>query len=545
MDALPDLSQLPVCADPVAALRRGVPLLTATNRLARGLRGEFEREQLQAGLQAWPTPTVLPWSAWLAGQLTTLTDAGEIQGVVLSAAQEGLLWEQLVAASEAGAALLRPEAAADAAASAYRLIQEWEIPRTRLTAAATPETENLLAWSNALEAQCAVRGWLPRAGLIALVTDAVQRGVLAAPPELLLAGFDDHPPAQARLLGALCRAGTRLMTLEVTVAAAQTQRLAAVDAAAEMTLAARWALARLQHDPGARIGIVVPDLAARRTALTRILDHTLHPSSGLADFGAPALYELSLGLPLVEHPVIEDALLALALLGGPQPLVDVGRLLRSPYLSGGQSEWAQRGALDARLRRHAGVTINLWQLAQQARDRCPRLAQALASARARLDALPGRAAPSVWAEHFDRLLSALGWPGERSLDSAEFQQVRRFRDLYSEFAALDRVTAGLSFRAALGGLRRLTADTLFQPEGRQAPIQVLGVLEAGGLRFDHLWVMGLDDATWPAPAAPHPLLPATLQRELGLPHASAERELGFARRLTQRLRRAAPEVILS
>ena len=129
------------------------------------------------------------------------------------------------------------------------------------------------------------------------------------------------------------------------------------------------------------------------------------------------------------------------------------------------------------------------------------------------------------------LLQQLGWPGERPLDSAEFQTARAWRQLLETFAALALVQPRLGPRAALARLRRLAGETPFQPETEEAPIQVLGLLEAGGLRFDALWIMGLHDEVWPPPARPNQFLPAALQRRLGLPHASAERELAYAERL--------------
>src|SRR6185369_6835094 len=44
---------------------------------------------------------------------------------------------------------------------------------------------------------------------------------------------------------------------------------------------------------------------------------------------------------------------------------------------------------------------------------------------------------------------------------------------------------------------------------------------------------------------PNPFLPIGLQRLRGVPHASAERELEFCARLTQRLLQSAPDVVLS
>jgi probable DNA repair protein len=82
-------------------------------------------------------------------------------------------------------------------------------------------------------------------------------------------------------------------------------------------------------------------------------------------------------------------------------------------------------------------------------------------------------------------------------------------------------------------------------EDEGAPVQVMGMLEAAGLRFDHLWIMGLHDEALPAPANPNPFLPVCLQRQHRLPHSSSERELEFASKLMDRLLASAPQVVLS
>ncbi len=77
-------------------------------------------------------------------------------------------------------------------------------------------------------------------------------------------------------------------------------------------------------------------------------------------------------------------------------------------------------------------------------------------------------------------------------------------------------------------LGQQAANSRFQVEDEGAPVQVMGMLEAAGLRFDHLWIMGLDDEALPSPANPSPFLPVSLQRQHRLPHSSSERELEFA-----------------
>src|SRR5581483_6754825 len=94
-------------------------------------------------------------------------------------------------------------------------------------------------------------------------------------------------------------------------------------------------------------------------------------------------------------------------------------------------------------------------------------------------------------------------------------------------------------------LERLCRDTLFQPQSADVPVQVLGVLESAGLAFDCLWVSGLSDEAWPLDARPNPFVPVALQKQAGVPQASAEGSLELDRRITQGWLGAADEVVLS
>ncbi len=99
--------------------------------------------------------------------------------------------------------------------------------------------------------------------------------------------------------------------------------------------------------------------------------------------------------------------------------------------------------------------------------------------------------------------------------------------------------------AAFRRLEHLCRETLFQPESASAPIQVLGVLESAGLRFDCLWVTGLTDEAWPLDAHPNPFIPIALQKKAGIPQAAAETSAALDRRLTEEWLGAAQEVVVS
>ena len=79
--------------------------------------------------------------------------------------------------------------------------------------------------------------------------------------------------------------------------------------------------------------------------------------------------------------------------------------------------------------------------------------------------------------------------------------------------------ASSDYAEFLGVLEQQAKQTIFAPESRDAPVQILGPLEAAGLTFDALWFLGADDASWPAVGRPHPFLTRSLQRTHNMPHA--------------------------
>lgn len=538
-------------------LHSGATVLTVSTRLALTLRSLAETEPHHVQVApAWRTPVILPWQQWLEQCWREhVIETGDTR-LLLRPAQEQLLWRDVLEAHARGDADALPvdlDATSRNVMQAWNLAQEWRLDLQAPEWSQSPDTEGFRTWAEAFEQRCRECDALPAACLTQALAEELTAG---APhlrtPKLALAGFEELTPAQQQFIAAVRAGGVAVEVLPLEGEPGQAGWLQLRNQDEEIFWAARWARAILEdNQDGGPIGVVVPELSNLRARVERIFTEVFHPEDELETprTGWRA-FNLSLGLPLSGYPVMQGALQILdlvntALRGRSLSFPAASRLLRSPWLGWAESERTRRALLDAELRQAQEIDLTPVWLARWASASCPRLTELLHKLLEWSEQAPRRQRYPAWAESIGELLQRAGWPGERPLDSAEHQTVQAFYRLLPELARLDHVSGPVPFPVALSHLRRLIAAQVFQPESVPAPVQVMGLLESSGLRFQHLWVLGLHDGVWPAAARPQPFLPLELQRRHQLPHSSAAREFAFAQRRMQLLLGAAPEVVFS
>ncbi|WP_290581317.1 PD-(D/E)XK nuclease family protein [Ketobacter sp.] len=535
---------------------RDLLVLTPNKRLSRFLRDGFN--QYQATRQpatAWATPTCYSLQGWLQQAWEALALRPQhplLQRMPLAPMQERILWQRVVAEHPETPPLLSTRATGNHAMEAWRLLRQWGLP---VPTDGDSNGRIFAAWCDAFNRECEQRGVLSQAQVAEVVSACLQEGVLPAPATVLLYGFDEMTPQFQGLLQAMSAQGSQVEELDWQAQAQQSVRYEFSDEEAEIEAAALWAQARIQDNPQQRIAVVIPKLAQLREAVERIFTRVFEPQYILP--GQPQHapgFNISAGQPMDGVPVVAAALNVLALQRGLLDIEAVSQLLRSPFV-GSSGELPERARLDRELRQ-GDLSLSLAQLLRelgrregaagaQYRFRCPDLYAALE----RLDQLrqsaPKQQRPSEWAPWFLQLLTVMGWPGQRTLDTLEFQQVQGWQEALQAFAGLDAVCGAIDGGTALQYLTVLLKHNSFQAQTKTSPIQILGVLEAAGLPFDHLWLMNMDDETWPPAPDPNPLLPLGFQIEHGMPQSSSQRELEYARRLLQRLSSSAPVVAYS
>ncbi len=542
-------------------LAGGVTVVTPNRRLAQALAREFDAEQAAQGRTAWESADILPYSAFVERcfEDALYSELASDLPILLTPAQEHALWEDIIRRSDAGDALLAVQETAALAADAWRTAHAWRLLDTLRSGQLNEDAAAFRDWCAQYSLRCERDGHTDTALLSDLVAAQLDCKDMRKPKVLAVYGFDIMTPQQRDLFGALQTAGTEVFACAPEWREASVLRVACVDARDEIGRAAAWARARLEAEPHARIGIVVPDLGKHRNALLRTLRTVMAPASMLPGASGaqgtssdPLPFNVSLGAALTGYPLVQAACLILELAGREIEFGRASLLLRSPFIAAGEAEAAGRARLDLELRRRAEPAITLERLldtldAAGAAARAPELAQRLRKlAEFRKSDLFGARAPSQWAKAITDALKLMGFPDKgRSLDSTEYQTLKKWHEVVAAFATLDRVHAKLGYGEALARLRRLAAQTLFQPEAPDAPVQILGVLESAGIAFDHLWVMGLSDDAWPIHPRPNPFLPLAAQRKARVPEASIEATLVLDAAITRGWLGAAREVVLS
>ena len=535
-----------------AALAGGAVAVTPNRRLARSLQRSFAAVAESRGQRAWATPTILPYPAWLETLWLDALAADAMRDPLrLVAPTQALwLWQRIVAAdSSRSATLIDARGAATLAAEAWDLVHAWgaggESWRGWPAAALGEDPACFVRWADAYASRLSAAGAFDPAQLADVLARQPQSLTAWRGRTVLLTGFLECSPQQLRLTAALSAAGATVEhydPLPRTPGAAW--RASPPTARDELAGAMHWARDRVAAG-GALVGIAVEDLSVRRVEARALAEEILCPALQWPGCESdPRPYNVSLGDGLSEVALIASALDLIALGAGPLPLEQAAALLRSPYLDRAAAMWTRRASIELRWldegRRDVSFRDAIGALSRVDETLAKRWENASAATR-----LPASSSPRGWTEAWRDWLAALGWPGGAPLASADYQARLAWDDLLVGFGGLAAIETQLARDEALAMLRTLAAETIFQPEGPEASIQILGLLEAQGLAFDALWVAGLSAERWPRPPEPNALLPVFWQREHDLPRSSAAREMSYARSLTERYLRAAPCVVLS
>lgn len=528
------------------ALELGDPVVVASRQRAVAVRLSHAAGELRRGRSAWITPEVEPLGGWLQACAARLRAAGEPLPRMLGAHEEWLLWSEAATELTAAAPLLRAESIADGLSRAALLAAEYRIPAKAIAADPGHEAQWLVQALQHVERRAAALGAQPRHLGWSSLASCDPRSLGSRPVHFF--GHGRLRPAVEQGLAAWSAAGMRFLLQPRAPLTAAVGVVEASDPASELRLAAEWCARRLQADPGAKLLLVVPDLARRRMHVDRVLRETLEPAACLDRAGAPASFAFEGGLPLADWPLPREALALLGWLAQPRATAaSLAAVLESrcwpaatrPALARAARGLRSRGGplppvgellsvLEAMLGAEGGGARVVGQLQEAARQ----------FVGTRLDA-------AGWAAAMARVLETLGWPGAGVADGTGQQSLEAWRRLLQQFADLGAALAPCGAARAVEVLAGMARREGFAPVAADTAVLVTAAVEDPLVRYDGIWVCGLQADRWPLPARLDPFLPWSLQRRAGVDAGSAAGCLRLARDALAAWRAATNELRLS
>ncbi len=520
------------------SLLSGATVITPNNRLSNLILSKAHSTTLEPVINK---PHCLPYNAFLKihYQNCINQNAFEPMPILLSSFQEHALWQQV----------LNHHFQADVEFSFVQAIQknwkigqQWCIPIEDASFSYTRDTQLFQKLQRAFQKTLNALPAITLDQVIDYLIPLIKPGFVS---QIYWAAFNEFSPQQKKLQACLHALGIEqfhydvfehaelLNHTELTPALFSSEQTVlqypAADEQEEIQQMFGWV--KQQLEAGAKhIAVVMPDLQNQFRSVERLAEQNLEENS----------YTLSLGKPLIEHPLIYQAY-ALISLEDKLAYSEAELLLQSPYISGSETEFYQRADILQENPYLKEAYLSLKQWIPSIKNQAPQLAEILQS----LEPYPEKASPMLWSELFRARLIEFGFPGETSLNSASYQLFQQLEQCFETFIELTLIENTLSKADALAALSHLFSTTIFQTQKQDTPVMFLGLLEAQGGSYDSLWIQGMDFQCLPESTQLSAYLPIPLQKTRVTPKSCSEKEFTLAMQNLYRIIKESQNTVIS
>lgn len=511
------------------AIEKNQLILTANQRLAAQIHQAWGKS-INHKAQVWKAPRVMSLEHWLNFCWNELQD--QTHSLVDGYAQIGRLqnlfyWEQTISKHDDSL----DQSFATMANDCFELLLRWNLSIDSLDDQSTA-IYKFKHWAKTYQKVLDENKLVTPASAWQMVGQGFLQQALTAENTIYLYGFQSIPPLQQWVLEA---ASQDIQTIEAIGKSATVTKFECADPATELKAAAKWAAKQLLKDPNQRIGLVIPDLNNRVLEIARVINEVL------ADNNCSTAVNISAGVKLAETPLLQSALALLAMTEYQLPQQHWLGVLNSVY--------SHFSHLPIQFRVDCELAIRNTKKHEMSMDKFIQIVRGQQAKLDNPDSIQPQLQPlydiqqtirqtasnkktfSQWAEFYNQFIKQLGWPGIQQPNSLQYQQIQYWEKLLGFFTELDNLGVEINRSRALGYLQKLANEHLFHPQTGDAPLQVLGLLEAAGLQFDQLWVTGMHNGNFPASGSMDPVLSASFQRAHKMPFSVPEKELKIAQNL--------------
>ena len=511
-------------------------IISASRRQARFLREQYAQYQIEQGHEVWQSLKAMPWSAFVNYCWELAQDAQAKLPVRLSQHQSQYLWQEMVAKSDVTQSLLNSKQTQKLSQDAWRLCQQWQIKKLDYL----PGDQDQAAferWYQEYQQLLTEKGWVDSSQQPNVLLGLLETFVSQLPATIITYGFQQPTPQQQALINALQQHKTlKKWALSAPKSQTQLTLYSLPSPEQELLAAVRWAKDKLIDNSEQSIAIVVPELDQWRRYIERLIQREFYASDLVSGKeSTEALHDFSIDEPLLQQPIVAIAMDWLALTVNRVTKQQLQHLLLSPYLYQEKQQHWHATELELVIRQSTKAFYTLQDILKLSRRYQVKLPWVELAERQHLEA----SEKGDLKHHISVLLNRLAelhWTGYHSLSSREYQVQQTLIEAIKSAQVLQKVLPqALGYKQAVGLIKQYLEQQSFHQQTPKAPLQIMGVLEAIGLNFDAVWMVGATDQVLPQKAVPNPFLSKTLHVEYQLPGSSHTREVEYAQSLLDSL----------
>jgi ATP-dependent helicase/nuclease subunit B len=515
----------------------GTLILTSGSRMARQLLHRYRLQQIDNNHKSWQPLEARSLNGWLHKSWQDLWEDKALAGSWLRLH----LWHEIILNNPPPADLPLDLALCQTLDQTYGVLL-----RHLLDPSEAQYPSPLVSWrqnvcGEFISALGELNRWHP-AELPIKIAEAINSGRLALPKSLILAAFEAVAPMEEKLFSVLSQKTDLAVFPLPKEKPGNVHAVTLADHQQEILYLGQKLLHSCQELRPGSIGVVVPNLELYAPALRR----TLRTLLGQPSNSREETFNITLGTPLLEHPLVQAALIPLRLLGDEEKRHLLMGLLLSPYYGAWAGNRRQLARLD-HYWREMTPEAGLDSLYGKVRSSEPKLVPYLSPGGTDLLdlLLPFQRRISLSAEGWKDLLNKL-WDSVQFPLLADESDRIAFNHLESTLISLvtDLGSATMNARTFLAWFRQALSAEIFQlAASEQAGVQVMGLIESRGLAFQRLFLLGMTSTALPQPVRPLPFLDYEERKKvLG---GTLRSQYEFAHAAFQHLLATSPEIILT
>ncbi len=441
--------------------------------------------------------------------------------------------------------LTNPSGVVTSILQAYQNMIQWNVDLSEIESNISVEVDYFKLWVNRFQQLSKDKNMIADFSLLSFIEKNINLIIHHLPKHILMVGFNHLTPLQKSFIQTLKQKGIKVEEYNFSIQAEKQQQLHFSNFTQELQYAARYAH-HYQQD-GKSVAVVVEQLASNLNEVHQEFSRTFQPEEGKpwVALTKPA-YNVSAGFSLAEQPLIKSALLLLKLTKNKLTLEELHFLKNSPFIHWGKDKneikfFLHQLCLNAR--KYYSKTFLYKQISESSNG------SKLSELFSRLKSLDEVSSQNSTIESYTgrwlKILSIWQWGNQHELNEFELQAKHSFLGLVKQCCSLSEIYEKITSQDAFDYLTQLSNKQSFQIASDRTNVHVLGVLEATGLQFDHLIIVGFNQNNWPQKNKINAFLPLELQREKDMPGSSSEREYLYTKDLSATLLQSAKNIIVT